>query len=115
MTPEGKVKSRVKSVLTKRGAWWYCPVSNGMGAPSLDFLCAIKGNMFGIETKAPGRKPTPRQRLTMRSMMDKDIPCFVIDGTEDMNQQETLWPPEEDAAWPITSLEYLNHWLRQFG
>jgi hypothetical protein len=31
MTPEGKVKKAVKEYLQSIGAWYYMPVTNGMG------------------------------------------------------------------------------------
>jgi len=80
MTPEGKVKAAVKEVLKAHGAYWHCPVQNGMGAPSLDFICCFKGRYFGIETKAPGKKPTPRQELTIKAIRDAGGKVFVIDG-----------------------------------
>jgi hypothetical protein len=79
-TPEGKVKSQVKDVLKKYAAYWHCPVQNGMGAPTLDFVGCHFGEFFAIETKAPGKKPTPRQELTMDEMKKAAAKVFVIDG-----------------------------------
>lgn len=80
MTPEGLVKERVKRMLKAYGAYWHCPVQNGMGAPSLDFICCFKGRYFAVETKAPGKKPTPRQEITMQQIRDAGGKVFVIDG-----------------------------------
>ena len=80
MTPEGKTKLKVKEVLKAHGAYWHCPVQNGMGAPSLDFICCFKGRYFGIETKKPGGKPTARQLLTIKAIEDAGGKVFVIDG-----------------------------------
>ncbi len=41
------------------------PVQNGMGAPTLDFVCCINGLYLGIEAKTRGKEPTERQRKTM--------------------------------------------------
>ena len=79
-TPEGKVKALVKKVLVKYDAYWHMPVVNGMGAPSLDFICCIKGQYFAIETKAPGGKPTPRQEMTIAQIRDAGGKVFVTDG-----------------------------------
>lgn len=79
-TPEGKVKEKVKRVLRSHGAYWHCPVQNGMGAPSLDFICCFHGLFFAIETKAPGKKPTPRQLLTIGEIKTTGGKVFVIDG-----------------------------------
>ena len=80
MTPERKVKEVVKKLLKLHGAYYLMPVQNGMGAPALDFHCIHKGVAFCIETKAPGKKPTPRQLLTIASVEASGGRCFVIDG-----------------------------------
>lgn len=80
MTPEGKVKNKVKEVLRKHGVYWHCPVQNGMGAPSLDFICCFNGHYLAIETKAPGKKPTPRQEITISEIEKSGGKVFVIDG-----------------------------------
>ena len=84
MTPEGKVKEQVKKLLKQHGAYYHMPVQNGMGAPTLDFVCCIKGRFFAIETKAPGKKPTPRQELTMTQMADAGAAVFVVRDDESL-------------------------------
>ena len=79
-TPEGKVKEAVKKLLREHNVYWHMPVQNGMGAPSLDFVCCANGKYFAIETKAPGKKPTPRQECTMAEIQRAKGKCFVIDG-----------------------------------
>lgn len=79
-TPEGKVKDKVKAVLRAHKAYWHCPVQNGMGAPSLDFVGCHMGRFFAIETKATGNKPTARQELTIAEMRAAGAKVFVIDG-----------------------------------
>lgn len=80
MTPEGKVKERVKKVLKEYGAYWHMPVQNGMGAPTLDFICCHFGRYFAVETKAGGQQPTPRQELTIAAIRGAGGKVFVIDG-----------------------------------
>lgn len=56
MTPEGKVKKKVKEYLQSIGAWYYMPVSNGMGRVGCpDILVCYKGMFMAFETKAPGK------------------------------------------------------------
>lgn len=58
MTPEGRVKTAVKTFLGIRGIWYYMPVSNGMGQHGVpDFICCVPpmGKFLAIETKAPGK------------------------------------------------------------
>lgn len=84
MTPEGKVKAQVKKVLAKYGdeldQFW--PVQNGMGSPALDCIVCYRGHHIEIETKAPGKKPTPRQLITIAKKEKAGAKVFVIDGEE---------------------------------
>ena len=64
MTPEGKVKARVKEILGVYSCYYHMPVMNGMGKPTLDFVGCCNTLFFAIETKAPGKVLTPRQRRT---------------------------------------------------
>jgi hypothetical protein len=66
--PESKVKDDVKAYLEKIGAYWYMPVPVGFGRPTLDFLVCWRGHFIGIETKAPGKNPTVRQKLTIKQI-----------------------------------------------
>lgn len=57
MTPEGKVKKKVKEYLISVDAWYYMPVSNGMGRVGCpDILVCWNGRFIAIETKAPGKR-----------------------------------------------------------
>ena len=56
-TPEGRVKDKVRARLREYGVWFFCPVSNGMGAHGIpDFICCHDGRFLAIETKAPGKR-----------------------------------------------------------
>lgn len=71
MTPEGAVKRAVKAELQRQcpDRYQFCPVQNGMGAPGLDFYLSVGGRFLAVETKAPGKTPTPRQRLTAEDIV----------------------------------------------
>lgn len=58
------------------------PVQNGMGEPALDFHVCHRGMYAAIETKAPGKKPTPRQMQTIRKVVASGGSVFVIDSTD---------------------------------
>lgn len=83
-TPEGRVKEQVKKVLSKHGVYWHCPVQNGMGAPSLDFICSHQGRYVAVETKAPGKTPTERQLNTMERISAAGGKCFVVSNAEEL-------------------------------
>lgn len=82
MTPEGRVKKQIKEVLKKYGVYYHMPVQNGMGSPTLDFICCYRGIYLGIEAKAPGKKPTARQELTIKLIRDAGGTAFCLSGPE---------------------------------
>mgnify|MGYP001157511088 FL=1 len=56
MGAEAKVKKKRKEDLATPGAWYYMPVSNGMGRVGCpDILVCYKGNFVAFEVKAPGK------------------------------------------------------------
>jgi pantoate kinase len=56
MTPEGKVKAKVKAWLKENGIWFCMPMGTGFGNSGVpDFVCCWNGKFLAIETKAPGR------------------------------------------------------------
>lgn len=79
-TPEGKVKKLVDKLLTEFAAYYLKPVQNGMGSPALDYHGSHRGFAFVIETKAPGKKPTPRQIATLRRISKSGASLFMVDG-----------------------------------
>lgn len=80
-TPEGKVKRKVTELLKKySGLYYEMPVPGGYGKSGLDYFGCYKGKFFSVETKAPGKKPTERQQLTMSAITRAGGAVFVIDG-----------------------------------
>jgi hypothetical protein len=88
VTPEGRVKARVKRLLEKYGAYWHMPVQNGMGAPSLDFIGCHAGRFYGIEAKAGNKPPTDRQRAVMERIEAAGGAVFLINGETGEGQLE---------------------------
>jgi hypothetical protein len=82
-TPEGKIKKKVSTYLKKvDGLWYTMPVPGGYGMSTLDYLCCYRGLFFSIETKAPGKKPTDRQRFVMEDIRAAGGTTFVIDDED---------------------------------
>jgi hypothetical protein len=81
MTPEGRVKKVVKGVLDQHRAWHFWPVQTGYGEFVLDCIGCHQGAFFAIETKAPGAKPTPRQKAIAERMNMAGAAVFILDGT----------------------------------
>lgn len=88
-TPEGKVKDAVKKLLKERGAWYFMPVSNGMGQVGIpDIICCYKGLFLAIETKAPGKiaNVTPNQQRVIDAIKTADGKALVVDNVEPVKQ-----------------------------
>ena len=88
MTPEGKVKEKVKKLLKAHGAYYHMPVQNGMGAPSLDFIGCHRGLYYGIETKAGNKQPTPRQETTIGQIRAAGGLAFVVNEVSGLEELE---------------------------
>jgi hypothetical protein len=82
MTPEAKVKARVKKILTDMGAYYAMPQSGGYGnSGTPDFLVCYQGAFVGIECKANGNKPTALQSHHMMQIRKAGGRSFVVDET----------------------------------
>jgi hypothetical protein len=80
-TPESAVKNKVKRLLDQyKPMYTHWPVPYGMGEPTLDCIACLQGFFFAIETKAPGKKPTPRQEVIITRIQAAGGRVFVIDG-----------------------------------
>jgi hypothetical protein len=82
MTPEGKIKERVKRLLDRYPHYRFMPVQMGMGARTLDFLICVNGRFCAIETKKPGAEPTEQQSKIIRQIREAGGETFVIDGSD---------------------------------
>ena len=62
MTPERKVKSKVKKILDDINAYNFTPVTGGYGRSGVpDIVACFKGRFIAVECKANGNKPTALQ------------------------------------------------------
>jgi hypothetical protein len=82
-TPEGKVKAAVKKELAKYPetyAVW--PVPSGYGPSTLDCVGCHYDRFFAVETKAPGKNLTPRQKQMVAAIKAAGGMAFVIDDVD---------------------------------
>jgi len=80
MTPEGKVKAKVKKTLLEIGAYYAMPVGTGFGNAGVpDFLVCVRGRFIGIECKANGGKPTALQLKNLADIESAGGLAFIID------------------------------------
>ena len=62
LTPEGKVKDKVKRLFKSMGVYYAMPATGGYGVSGVpDFLVCLKGRFIGVECKAGKGKPTALQ------------------------------------------------------
>lgn len=106
MTPEGKVKAKVKALLQpyRPALYAHWPVQTGFGAPTLDCNGALNGHAFAIETKAPGEELTDRQLLTKAEMEQAGYRVFVIG--------ERCWTDERGKRPVYSGMQELEVWLK---
>jgi pantoate kinase len=69
VTPEAKVKARIKELLKEEGVYYAMPIGTGFGNSGVpDFLCCVNGRFLGIEAKANGNKPTELQKKNLKEI-----------------------------------------------
>lgn len=80
MTPEKKVKNKVKKILDELGAYHFFPATGGYGASGVpDIIACYKGKFIGIECKANGNKPTALQQKHLRDISVNGGISLVVD------------------------------------
>ena len=100
-TPEGRVKARITKLLEAHGAYFFLPVSNGMGSMGIpDILACLKGRFIGIEAKAGNNKPTDLQTLNLKRIDEAGGLALVI-NEENLNQLEFIL----EAAHPRSNYQ----------
>ena len=88
-TPEGKIKTAIKRWLVDHGAWYFMPVSNGMGAMGVpDFIVCYDGKFLGIEAKAPGKRgnTTPAQKRQLDGINKANGIAIVVDDVAQLDK-----------------------------
>lgn len=90
MTPEGKVKDKLRKLFKSLGAYYQAPIANGTsssGAP--DIFVLYKGVYFGVEAKATSKnKPRLNQLKHLVDISNQGGAVFVIHDTniDDLKQ-----------------------------
>jgi Holliday junction resolvase len=82
LTPEAKVKAKVKQVLKKIGAYYTMPATGGYGSSGApDFIGCWHGIFFGIECKANGNTTTALQAKNLEQIEKSGGLALVVDNT----------------------------------
>lgn len=90
MTPEAKVKKKVRETLKALGAYYVMPVTSGYGSSGApDFLVCWRSLFFGIECKAGKNTTTALQDLNIDAIRKAGGKAIVIN--EDNADQLESW------------------------
>lgn len=86
MTPEGKVKTKVRKVLKELNAYYVMPVTAGFGnSGAPDYIVCYRGKFFGIECKAGGNNPTALQYKNLKDIQDCGGVALIV-NEDNVNQ-----------------------------
>ena len=79
MTPEAKVKMKIKAIFKEEGVYYAMPIGTGYGNSGVpDFLCCVNGRFLGVEAKANGGVPTELQKKNMKDIQSSGGVAVVI-------------------------------------
>lgn len=79
MTPEAKVKAKVRKTLTEMGAYNFMPATHGYGRSGVpDVVGCYKGFFFAIECKAGKGKTTALQDRELDLIRKAGGVAFVV-------------------------------------
>ena len=87
MTPEAKVKVRVKKVLDEHKVYYFLPATGGYGRAGVpDIIACFNGQFIAIETKAGKGKTTALQERELSRIAESGGVTFVIneDNLDDL-------------------------------
>lgn len=94
MTPEGKVKEKVKRLLKQYDPklYYFMPRGTTYGTSGVpDFIGCFEGRFFGIETKAGSNKPTAMQEHQMSLIEMAGGMSFVVNEDPETLQRVKDW------------------------
>jgi len=95
MTPEAKVKKKVRKVLDELDAYYVMPVTGGYGnSGAPDFLVCYKGKFIGIECKAGDNEPTALQYKNLNRIQTCGGMALVV-NEQNIEQLKLVMESEE--------------------
>lgn len=101
MTPEAKVKKKVKDLLKLYGAYYAMPIGTGFGNAGVpDFLVCLAGKFVGIECKAGKGKTTALQDKNLEQIKAAGGVSFVV-NEDNLDDLESLLDTVEQMSCTI--------------
>lgn len=97
MTPEGRVKKKIKDVLKELGAYYAMPMGTGYGNSGVpDFLVCYKGRFVAIESKAGNNLPTALQAANLVAIKKAGGVALVVNDSNVNQLKEILYEEVND-------------------
>jgi hypothetical protein len=82
MTPEAKVKAKIKAILKAHNIYYAMPIGTGYGNSGVpDFLCCVYGYFIAIEAKAGNGTTTALQEKNLTNVRESGGVALVINET----------------------------------
>ena len=79
MTPEAKVKVRIRAILDAANVYYAMPIGTGYGNSGVpDFLCCVGGRFLAIEAKARHGHVTALQERALQKIKEAGGFAMVI-------------------------------------
>jgi hypothetical protein len=99
LTPESKVKAKLRRLLNGYHCWTYWPVPGGYGRRTVDVLGLYRGHFFAVEAKRPGKGATVLQDNEMEAIREAGGTTFLVNDDASLKQLEN-WL--ESRNWRLT-------------
>jgi hypothetical protein len=91
MTPEAKVKKKIKLALANLGAYYAMPATGGYGSSGVpDFLVCLRGRFVAIEAKAGKGKATALQEFNLRIIRETGGVALIVNESNVDQLEEIL-------------------------
>lgn len=110
-TPEGKVKAKILSFLSRKPYFYYTPSQQALGQTGIpDIMVCINGLTLGIECKSSGKsKPTVRQALQLERLHNAKGLAWVVD-IDNVDDAIALIEAHEDNLKECAPSESFYRW-----
>ena len=82
LTPEAKVKAKIKAILKAHNIYYAMPIGTGYGNSGVpDFLCCVNGRFVAIEAKAGKGTTTALQEKNLTNVRESGGLAMVVNET----------------------------------
>lgn len=98
MTPEAKVKKKVREILDELGIYYFFPPANGYGRAGIpDVIGCFNGRFIAVECKAGKGKTTALQERELERIADAGGYSVVVNEDNLAELKEQLWSMKQTS------------------